>query len=172
MRDNKPGEFMAEQYISSELLKYDIKTSKPYFDENGTDLLIIDQVNRSETAILRVQSKGRRYAKSKSSNVTIPQNYVSTNFLLGLYVVDEHYQSDLYIFFEEDLKNLEHQSERRILHDDIGRKPGQFSNQPDVTSRRRKDSATTQAGEDQKIHHVIDRRYFPAKSDSNHPPHL
>lgn len=104
MRDNKPGEFMAEQYISSELLKYDIKTSKPYFDENGTDLLIIDQVNRSETAILRVQSKGRRYAKSKSSNVTIPQNYVSTNFLLGLYVVDEHYQSDLYIFFEEDLK--------------------------------------------------------------------
>ncbi len=30
MRDNKPSEFMAEQYISSELLKYDIKTSPDY----------------------------------------------------------------------------------------------------------------------------------------------
>jgi hypothetical protein len=58
------------------LLKYDIKTSKPYFDENGTDLIIIDQVSRNETAILRVQSKGRRYAKGKPSNLTIPKSYV------------------------------------------------------------------------------------------------
>lgn len=54
MSDNRPAELMAEQYVSSELLKYDIKTTKPYFDENGTDLLIVDQVNREETAILRV----------------------------------------------------------------------------------------------------------------------
>ncbi len=105
MPDSKPAELMAEQYISSELLKYDIKTTKPYFDENGTDLLIVDQVSRNETAILRVQSKGRRYAKGKPSSVTIPQNYVSANFLLALYVINEHYQNKLFLFFEEDLKS-------------------------------------------------------------------
>jgi hypothetical protein len=104
MADNRPAELMAEQYVGSELLKYDIKTTKPYFDENGTDLLIVDQVSHIETAILRVQSKGRRYAQGKPSSVTIPQNYVSANFLLALYVINEHYQNTLFVFFEEDLK--------------------------------------------------------------------
>lgn len=39
MADNRPTELMAEQRVTSELLKFQIKTSKPYFDENGTDLL-------------------------------------------------------------------------------------------------------------------------------------
>ena len=39
--DNRPTELMAENRICSELLKFKIKTSKPYFDEAGADLLLI-----------------------------------------------------------------------------------------------------------------------------------
>ena len=39
MADNRSVELMAEQYVSSELLKYEIKATKPYFDENGSGLI-------------------------------------------------------------------------------------------------------------------------------------
>jgi hypothetical protein len=104
MPDTKPAEQSAESLVIHHLLKYKIKTSKPLFDEEGTDLLLIDQVSRNSTAILRAQSKYRRYARGKPNNVTIPVCYVSANFVLFLYVIDEHDNDGLYVFFEEDLQ--------------------------------------------------------------------
>lgn len=104
MPDNKPAEQSAESLVIHHLLKYGIKTSKPLFDEDGTDLLLIDQVSRNSTAILRAQSKYRRYAKGRPSSVTIPFGYVAANFVLFLYVIDENEQDGLYVFFEEDLQ--------------------------------------------------------------------
>src|SRR5277367_399447 len=107
MADNKPAELSAESLVIHQLLKYRIKTSKPFFDEEGTDLLLVDQVSRNSTAILRAQSKYRSYAKGKPSNVTIPARYVAANFILFLYVIDEKNKDGLYVFFEEDLKQWE-----------------------------------------------------------------
>lgn len=104
MADNKPAEHSAESLVIHHLLKYDIKTSKPFFDEEGTDLLLIDQVSRNSTAILRAQSKYRSYSKGKPSSVTIPVSYVAANFVLFLYVIDENNHDGLYVFFEEDIK--------------------------------------------------------------------
>lgn len=103
MTDNKPAEHSAESLVIHHLLKYGIKTTKPFFDENGTDLLLIDQVSRGATAFLRAQCKYRRYAKGNPSSVTIPASYMSANFVLFLYVINDDDTDGLMVFFEEDL---------------------------------------------------------------------
>ncbi|RYX99923.1 MAG: hypothetical protein EOO35_00920, partial [Cyanobacteriota bacterium] len=104
MADNKPSELQAESLVIHELLKYGIKTTKPLFDEEGTDLLIIDQVSFRTAHVIKVQCKYRSYGSSKQNRVSIPTSYVSENFVLFLYVINEDKKDGLYVFFADDLK--------------------------------------------------------------------
>ncbi|MDX5584720.1 MAG: hypothetical protein QNK20_07285 [Aureibaculum sp.] len=100
--DTKPLEKEAELYIQSELIKYRFSVTKPSFDTDGTDLLIVESVKNKFTPILRVQSKGRS-VNANGSNITIPVDYVDENFIVFLYVKLENYESKLFVFFSKDI---------------------------------------------------------------------
>jgi len=101
--DTKPLEIEAESYIKSELIKYGFNVTKPDFDTEGTDLLLVDTVKTKFTHILRIQCKGRTI-NNNGSNISIPSNYVDDNFIVFLYLRLENYESKLYIFFFEDIE--------------------------------------------------------------------
>ena len=42
MRDNKPIEKQAENYLKSQLSKFDFNYQEPSYDKNGSDLTIIE----------------------------------------------------------------------------------------------------------------------------------
>lgn len=104
MIDNKPLELQAETYVLFHLLKYGIKTSKPAFDQDGADLLIVDSIKRRTTSFLKVQCKLRSYAKGKSNHVSIPIKYVTDNFILFLYTIDEAKVDHLFVFFCDEIR--------------------------------------------------------------------
>jgi len=105
MRDNKPAELQAETLVIHQLLKYGIKTSKPSFDQEGADLLIIHQVTQKSTAFIKAQCKYRSIFKGAANNITIPVKYVTDNFILFLYTIDEGKKDGLYVFFASEIKN-------------------------------------------------------------------
>lgn len=101
--DTKPLQKQAEYYISSELLKYEFKVTEPFFDEDGTDLIIVQNINLKKTQFLKVQCKGRNI-KNGTSQVVIPLSYVEENFVVFLYIIDKDKNNSLYLFLAEQIK--------------------------------------------------------------------
>lgn len=101
--DNKPLELQAEKLIEHKLIKHGFLVTKPSFDKEGTDLLIIKDISKKMTSFIKVQCKGRTI--KKSSNVRINQKYVEPNFVLFLYLEEESSKNDyIYVFFDTDIK--------------------------------------------------------------------
>ena len=108
--DNKPLEELAENYIKTRLAKAKIKYLKPNYDTEGTDLVLLNPLNKHLAKQVIIQSKGRNLTKNPN-NVEIPQDYVVSNFICFLYLeVDGDDQDHFYIFFSDDIKewNLSH----------------------------------------------------------------
>jgi hypothetical protein len=100
--DNKPLEMQAESLIQHNLIKHGLLVTKPFFDKEGTDLLIVKDLSEKTTPIIKVQCKGRTV--KKASNVTIPVKYVKENFVVFLYVQEDETKNDfLYAFFQDDI---------------------------------------------------------------------
>ena len=99
--DTKPLEIEAESYIKHELLKYNFKVSKPDFDTEGADLLIVDGIKNKFIHFLKIQCKGRTI--KNGSQIVIPTDYVKKNFVIFLYIKNESYDTSLFTFFYEDI---------------------------------------------------------------------
>lgn len=101
--DNKPLELQAEKLIEYKLIKHGLLVTKPSFDKEGTDLLIIKDISQKITPFIKVQCKGRTI--KSNSNVTIPTKYVEENFVTFLYLEKEQTKDDfLYVFFQDDIR--------------------------------------------------------------------
>lgn len=101
--DNKHLEEQAENFVKSQLLKYDFKVTKPSFDKKGGDLIILANIEKKNSKFLLVQSKGRTVS-DVNTFVKIPIEYVQNNFVLFVYIIDENKEDCLYCFFSEDIK--------------------------------------------------------------------
>jgi len=101
--DTKKLEIQAENYVSSQLSKFNFLVSKPYYDRDGCDLQILDNPLRP-TRLIRVQSKGRSI--SSDAHVEIPLEYVNDDFVLFVYLIDENYREELYVFFPGQIKTF------------------------------------------------------------------
>jgi hypothetical protein len=100
--DNKPLEIQAESLIQHKLIKHGLFVTKPSFDKEGTDLLIIKDISEKITPTIKVQCKGRTI--KEKSNVTIPRKYMEDNFVVFLYVQEYETKNDLlYVFFQSDI---------------------------------------------------------------------
>jgi len=113
--DNKPVEIQAESFILHKLLKYNFKTSKPSFDKEGADLLIINSITESFTSFIKVQCKGRIVKEKRGSIVTVPRTYIQDNFILFLYIEDEKWNDKLFVFFKEQICNWREKDNNFIL---------------------------------------------------------
>ncbi|CAL2074544.1 hypothetical protein [Tenacibaculum sp. 190524A02b] len=114
--DNKPIEEQAENYLKSQLIKFDFNLAKPSFDKYGSDLIIVDKINAEKTRILIVQSKGRTLKNELFSNVKIPKNYVKKNFILFIYTIDETKEESLFVFNSNDIKEWNLKNDNYILN--------------------------------------------------------
>jgi hypothetical protein len=103
MRDNKPIEKQAENYLKSQLSKFDFNYQEPSYDKNGSDLTIIENIKAKKTKLLNVQSKGRTIS-STSTNVKIPKKYLNEEFILFIYTVDENKNDNLFMFLHSEIK--------------------------------------------------------------------
>ena len=101
--DTTKIEYTAEDLISNKLQRNDILVAKPKFDREGTDLLAFTKIGDG-VKFCRIQCKGRSIIKN-NSQVKIPQSYVTSGFILFLFVetVDPN-QSNIYCFFESDIR--------------------------------------------------------------------
>ncbi|WP_417316021.1 hypothetical protein [Cycloclasticus pugetii] len=106
----KPLEIECESLVLHELIKHELKVTKPTFDEEGADLLIIDNIAAQYTKYLKVQCKGR--SLTSTNNVVIPKKYVADNFLVFLYIKLDNFQSSMYIFFSDDIQEWSYNSRR------------------------------------------------------------
>jgi hypothetical protein len=101
--DNKPLELQAEKLIEHKLIKHGLLVTKPSFDKEGADLLIIKDISQKITPFIKVQCKGRTI--KRTSSVEIPTDYVEENYVVFLYVEEESTKDDfLYVFFHDDIK--------------------------------------------------------------------
>ena len=101
--DNKQLELQAEKLIEHKLIKHGLLVTKPSFDKEGTDLLIIKDISQKITPFIKVQCKGRTI--KSNCNVTIPTKYVEENFVTFLYLEKEETKDDfLYVFFQDDIR--------------------------------------------------------------------
>jgi hypothetical protein len=101
--DNKPLEELAENYIKTRLTKADIKFLKPNYDTDGTDLVLLNPINKHYSRQVIVQSKGRNLSNNPS-NVSISKEYVVSNFVCFLYLEIEGDPEDyFYIFFSNSI---------------------------------------------------------------------
>ncbi len=102
--DNKPLEELAENYIKTRLAKANIKYLKPNYDTDGTDIVLLNPINKHYAKQVIVQSKGRNLS-NKQSNVSLPCEYVVSNFICFLYLEVEGDSEDyFYIFFSDSIK--------------------------------------------------------------------
>jgi hypothetical protein len=113
--DTKPLEIESESYIQHELIKHDFKVTKPTFDKEGADLLIVDSIKAQYTHFLKIQCKGRTI-KSNGSYIDIPKSYVTKNFIVFLYVVDELKESSLFVFFYDDIAKWKVRNDKYVLN--------------------------------------------------------
>lgn len=101
--DNKPLEVQAESLIQHTLLKFGFYVTKPLFDTEGADLLIVKDISNKITPFVKVQCKGRKI--KNSSNIKITIKYVNANFILFLYIENDDTREDaIYVLFEDDIK--------------------------------------------------------------------
>ena len=103
MTDSTPLEEQAENYVKSQLLKFDFNVMKPSFDKKGSDLIIIDKLEKQNSRLLKVQSKGRTVSE-KSTNVKIPKTYVLNDFILFIYAIDSEKNESCFLFLPNDIK--------------------------------------------------------------------
>lgn len=108
--DTKPLEIECESLVQHELIKHELKVTKPTFDKEGADLLIIDNITAQYTKYLKVQCKGR--SLTSTNNVIIPKKYVTDNFLVFLYIKLDNFQSSMYLFFSDDIKEWNYNSRK------------------------------------------------------------
>jgi hypothetical protein len=113
--DTKPIEMQAESLVQHKLLKSNFNISKPSFDKEGADLLIVDNITNSFTPFIKVQCKGRTVKENQGSNLTIPQSYVQDNFILFLYIEDEKKDEKLFIFFKDQIISWKKRDKDYIL---------------------------------------------------------
>lgn len=102
--DNKKLELQAEYYIISELSKHGFYVNKPQYDIDGADLRIEKEINNKTISIVTVQSKGRSLNNGKNNSLSIPQSYVTTNFIVILYLIKENSNTNLFCFFKTDIE--------------------------------------------------------------------
>lgn len=95
-------EYVAEDLISHKLQQAGLLVAKPKFDKEGTDLLAFAEMSDG-VKFCRIQCKGRTIKKS-SSNIKIPEEYVTCGFVVFLYVEANNNESDLFCFIESDIK--------------------------------------------------------------------
>lgn len=124
--DNKPLEDLAESYIKTRLSKAKIKYLKPNYDTDGADLVLLNPLNKHIAKQVIVQSKGRNVT-DKTSNVSIPVEYVVSNFVCFLYLEVDGDSSDyFYIFFSEDIKGWNEANGKFVLSIPKGFKNHQY----------------------------------------------
>lgn len=100
--DTKPIEIQSESRIQSELIKHGFLVNKPNFDKEGADLLLLSSIKKKDVHLLKIQCKGRTI-KNTGSYIDIPVSYVTENFVVFLYVIDENLNDILFIFFHDDI---------------------------------------------------------------------
>lgn len=116
MRDNKPIELEAENYVCSRLAKMNLRYSKPNFDSDGGDIIVINQINKDIYKSIKVQVKGRDIT-SNNSNVIIHKSYITDNFVFFLYLkIKEDYNDYLYCFFDNDISSWELRDDNYYLN--------------------------------------------------------
>lgn len=69
--DNKPLEQLTEDYIKTRLAKAKIKFLKPNYDTDGTDLVLLNPLNKHLSKQVIIQSKGRNLTKNQSNVETL-----------------------------------------------------------------------------------------------------
>lgn len=116
MRDNKPLELEAENYVCSRLAKMNLRYTKPNFDLDGGDLLVINHINRDTYKSINIQVKGRDISNN-NSNIKINKSYVSENFIFFLYLKINNDPDDyLYCFFNNDISSWELKDDNYYLN--------------------------------------------------------
>lgn len=116
MTDNKPFEDEAESFIKNKLLRHGFNIAKPTFDILGADLLILDNIDTKYSKILKVQSKGRTL-KSTTNSVKIHESYLTDEFIVFLYAIDDEDKEKEYLFtfFKEDIQKWNKNNENYVL---------------------------------------------------------
>ncbi|MFT7003970.1 MAG: hypothetical protein ACJAWW_001322 [Sulfurimonas sp.] len=116
MIDNKPLEDEAESFIKNKLLRYGFNLVKPTFDILGADLLILDNIDNQYSKILKIQSKGRTL-KSTSNSIKIHESYITNEFIVFLYAIDDEDKEKEYLFtfFKEDIEKWTNNNEYYTL---------------------------------------------------------
>ena len=99
--DNKPMELEALNAIQNNISVLGFRYANPNYDENGGDFFIIKEVGEGEMKAIRCQSKGRNLSAG-SSNVHIPEKYVTKFFVLFVYLRDDD-RRQTYMFVADDI---------------------------------------------------------------------
>lgn len=116
MRDNRPMQLEAEDYVCSRLAKINLRYSKPNFDESGGDIIVINQITEDNFKSIKVQVKGRNITNN-NSNIVIYKNYVTDNFIFFLYLrIDNDFNDYLYCFFDNDITKWESKDDKYYLN--------------------------------------------------------
>src|SRR5690606_27694561 len=113
--DNKPLENLAEDYIKTRLTKAKIKFLKPSYDVDGSDLVLLQPINKHLAKQIIVQSKGRT-VKDNPSNISIDKKYVTSNFICFLYIDDGNQDDHFFVFFNDSIKKWKVNGEKFILN--------------------------------------------------------
>jgi len=104
-------EYTAEDLIAHKLQRGGILVAKPRFDREGADLLAFQTVNDG-AKFCRIQCKGRSLINSKGSHVDVPKKYLSTGFLLFLFVeTGQQEETHLFCFTSDDIRTNWHTHE-------------------------------------------------------------
>lgn len=106
--DTKPMEFEALNQIEALLIRYGYRYAELSYDENGGDIFIIEKVEHNASVYLKylkAQSKGRDVSQN-SSNIVIPEAYVTDDFLVFAYIKPEDVdKSETYMYIAQDIRN-------------------------------------------------------------------
>jgi hypothetical protein len=102
--DTSVLEYTAEDLVAHKLQRSGILVAKPRFDQEGADLLGLLQV-RDGARFCRVQCNGRTLRTNSRAEVVVPASYVTTGFVLFLFVETGVADSThLYCFFASDIE--------------------------------------------------------------------
>lgn len=115
MRDNKPIENEAVDYIKNRLAKCNINFAEPNFDKKGSDLFALKKLDEYTYKFLTIQAKGRTVFE-KPSSVVIPVEYIQEDFVVFIYLKTESKTDDyLYCFFYEELSTWNVKNDKATL---------------------------------------------------------
>jgi len=101
--DTSTLENIAEDLISHKLQQQGLLVAKPKCDRLGTDLLVFSEI-ADGVKFCRLQSKGRSFTNSTTTNIRIHMDYVSNGFLVFLYIEYSENEQGLYVFFPNDIR--------------------------------------------------------------------